>query len=186
MEEGADSIGSAAAGPSMPELVERELEALRAVDGVTSATSYERQQRQPLNKSMVNVRLQGCKAPIAVHCSGSLPNLLRAALALAEKVAAILGGAAVAEGRRRADAERESAAATASAHTRPSSDQPGQPVSFFEKSRQIQQFEAEKKRAEARVREADGHLRSARLLVLAEQKAVVQAEQCREVMCEVT
>ena len=126
---------------------------------------------------MVKVRLQGRKAPITVHCSGSLPNLLRAALALAEKVAAILGGAAVAEGRRRADAERESAAATASAHTRPSSDQPGQPVSFFEKSRQIQQFEAEKKRAEARVREADGHLRSARLLVLAEQKAVVQAEE---------
>ena len=61
MEEGADSIGSAAAGPSMPELVERELEALRAVDGVTSATSQERQQRQPLNKSMVKVRLQGRK-----------------------------------------------------------------------------------------------------------------------------
>ena len=109
MEEGADSIGSAAAGPSMPELVERELEALRAVDGVTSATSHERQQRQPLNKSMVNVRLQGRKAPIAVHCSGSLPNLLRAALALPEKVAAILGGDAVAEGQVPAPRPREPA-----------------------------------------------------------------------------
>ena len=90
-----------------------------------------------------------------------------------------MGSDAVAEGRLRADAQRESAAATASAHTRPSSDQaqPGQPVSFFEKSKQIQQLEAEKKRAEARVREADGHLRSARLLVSAEQKAVVQAEE---------
>ena len=137
MEEGADSIGSAAAGPSMPELVERELEALRAVDGVTSATAYERQLRQPLNKSMVKVRLQGRKAPIAVHCSGSLPNLLRAALALAEKVAAILGGDAGAEGRRRAEIAAEAQPAAA--------EEPS--ANVFEHMQRVHRLEAELARA---------------------------------------
>ena len=45
------------------ELVERELEVLRKTDGVTSVKKYERQQRQPLNKSMINVRIAGRKQP---------------------------------------------------------------------------------------------------------------------------
>ena len=167
MEEGANSIGASAAGPSMPELVERELEALRAVDGVTSATAYERQQRQPLNKSMVKVRLQGRKDPLTVHCSGSLPNLLRAALAVAEKVAAILGSDAVAEGRLRAEI---------AAHAQPAAaEEPS--ANVFEHMQRVRRLEAELARAEASVRAADGEVRAALLRVEAEQRAVALAQE---------
>ena len=93
--------------PSLQELVERELKALRAVDGVSSATSKERSSRQSLNCSQVKVRLVGHDNPITVHCSARVPNLLVAAERAATLVAAIVGEGAVAEGRLRAEAACE-------------------------------------------------------------------------------
>ena len=112
--EGGEPAGLAADGGLSPaELVERELEALRAVAGVVSASAQERQRRQPLNTSMVKVRLEGVRNVITVHCSASVPNLLVAAQRVAAKVAAALGSDAVAEGRRRVESAREEEAAAA-------------------------------------------------------------------------
>ena len=113
--EGGEPAGLEAAdgGLSPAELVERELEALRAVAGVVSASAQERQRRQPLNTSMVKVRLEGVRNVLTVHCSASVPNLLVAAQRVAAKVAAALGSDAVAEGRRRVESAREEEAAAA-------------------------------------------------------------------------
>ena len=98
-------------GPTLQELVARECAVLEAIAGVTSVKSYERQRREPLNKSMLKVRLRGRKDPLSVHCKLGVPNLLAAARLMMEKVADVLGEEAVAEGRRCADAARAAAAA---------------------------------------------------------------------------
>ena len=57
-----EEVGGSVAseGPTMRcQLVETKLEELRMVDGVTSALQYWRKARQPLNKSMINVRIAG-------------------------------------------------------------------------------------------------------------------------------
>ena len=169
-------------GLTHSELVDRELEVLRKIDGVTSVKKYERQQRQPLNKNIINVRIVGQKKPVTVHCSRNIPDLLHAAHEAMKQVAEIVGSDAVAEGRRRADAEREAAAPVAAppvAAPPPAAAAETQPTSmnFFEHSKRIAQLEAEKLRAEARVRDADGHLRSALLLVATEEAAVKLAQQ---------
>ena len=164
-------------GLSEPALVQRELDALKAVAGVTSVTSYVRQRRQPLNKSIVKVRLEGRKEPVTVHCSGKLPSLMQAAQAAAAKVAAILGDEAVAEGRRRAEATRADAE-EADAGTRAS---PGassaQPQNFFEHAKHVQALEAKLAAARGLVRDADGRVKSAHLLVAAREAAVREAQE---------
>ena len=113
-------------GPTLQELVARECAVLEAIGGVTSVKRYERQRREALNKSMLKVRLRGRKDPLTVHCKVNVPNLLVAAQLMMEKVAAELGAEAVAEGRRRFDAQREAAAAPAAASaSEPSQAWPG-------------------------------------------------------------
>ena len=85
-------------GPTQEELLANELEVLRAVPGVTSVLTYERQRREPLNKTMLKVRVEGRKNPLQVHCSERVPNLLVAARQMIEKVGDVLGGDAVAAG----------------------------------------------------------------------------------------
>ena len=110
-----EQVGGSVAseGPTMRQLVETKLEELRMVDGVTSALQYWRKARQPLNKSMINVRIAGRSQPVTVHCKMTTPNMLAAVHQAAEDVAKVLGSDAVAEGRRRAEAAREAAAPTA-------------------------------------------------------------------------
>ena len=78
-------------------------------------TFYERQRRQPLNKSMLKVRVQGRKDPITVHCKVDVPNLLTAAQLMAQKLEEHLGAEAVLEGRRSFDAARAEMPAAAPA-----------------------------------------------------------------------
>ena len=166
-------------GPTLQELVARECAVLEAIAGVTSVNTYERQRREPLNKSMLKVRLRGRKDPLSVHCKLGVPNLLAAARLMMEKVADVLGEEAVAEGRRRADAARAAAAAPdaarASEETQPAG--AGASLNFFEHSKLIRQLEAQMAAAQERARAADADLRSALLLVAAEQKAVTRAEE---------
>ena len=163
-------------GPTLQELVARECAVLEAIAGVTSVKSYERQRREPLNKSMLKVRLRGRKDPLSVHCKLGVPNLLAAARLMMEKVADVLGEEAVAEGRRCADAARAAAAAPdASEETRPAG--AGASINFFEHSKRIGKLEAQLAAAQERARAADADLRSARLQVAAEQKAVMRAEE---------
>ena len=166
-------------GPTLQELVARECAVLEAIAGVTSVKSYERQRREPLNKSMLKVRLRGRKDPLSVHCKLGVPNLLAAARLMMEKLADLLGEEAVAEGRRRADAARAAAAAPdaarASEETQPAG--AGASLNFFEHSKLIRQLEAQMAAAQERARAADADLRSALLLVAAEQKAVTRAEE---------
>ena len=176
----ADEAGSVASeGLTLSELVERRLEGLRKVDGVSSAKAYARQRREPLNKSMIKVKIAG-KAAVTVHCKQEIPDLLLAADEMVKKVVEILGCEAVAEGQRRADAEREAAAPVAATRlpvAASGSDQPGQPLSFFQLSARIQELDAKIKRADERVREADGPVRAALQRVAAEEKAVQLAQQ---------
>ena len=166
---------------SMEELVQRELEALRAVDGVTSATAKDRTSlRKPLNTMMAKVRLQGRSNALTVHCGLAVPDLLSAVQKVTADLATIVGEAAIAEGRRRAEAAREAAAsAAAAAHAAAStpSNEPGQPLSFFQVSARNQALEAKLKLADSRVRDADAHVRAARLHVAEEEKAVKLAQQ---------
>ena len=75
------------------ELVERELEALRAVDGVTSATAKDRTSlRKPLNTMVAKVRLQGRS------------NALTVVGALRSRCTRLAGGRA--EGRHAPDRDR--------------------------------------------------------------------------------
>ena len=163
------------------ELVERELEALRAVDGVTSATAKDRTNiRKPLNTMMAKVRLQGRSNALTVHCGLAVPDLLSAVQKVTADLATIVGEAAIAEGRRRAEAAREAAAsAAAAAHAAAStpSNEPGQPLSFLQVSARNQALEAKLKLADSRVRDADAHVRAARLHVAEEEKAVKLAQQ---------
>ena len=76
-------------GPAEAELLAHELEVLRAVAGVTSVLTYERQRREPLNKTMLKVRIEGRKNPLQVHCSERVPNLLVTARQMIEKVGAV-------------------------------------------------------------------------------------------------
>lgn len=176
----ADEAGSVASeGLTLSELVERRLEGLRKVDGVSSAKAYARQRREPLNKSMIKVKIAG-KPAVTVHCKQEIPDLLLAADEMVKKVVEILGCEAVAEGQRRADAEREAAAPVAATRlpdAASGSDQPGQPLSFFQLSARIQVLDAQIKRADERVREADGPVRAALQHVAAEEKAVQLAQQ---------
>ena len=160
--------------PSLQELVERELKALRAVDGVSSATSKERSSRQSLNCSQVKVRLVGHDNPITVHCSARVPNLLVAAERAATLVAAIVGEGAVAEGRLRAEAACE---AEPSGLSSPRSQDSAQAQNFFKHMRRISQLEKKLEGAEALAREADGRLQVARLLAKAEERAVREAQE---------
>lgn len=163
-------------GLSPAELVERELAVLRAVDGVVSARAYERQRRQPLNSSMVKVRLSGTEDPIVVHCSAGVPTLAIAVQRMAAKVAAALGSDAVAEGRRRCESAREAeAAAAGGAATGPGSS--AQQANAFAHMQRVFQLEKDLCRANARVRDADGGLRSALLRVKEEQLAVKLARE---------
>ena len=75
-----EEVGGSVAseGPTMRQLVETKLEELRMVDGVTSALQYWRKARQPLNKSMINVRIAGRSQPVTVHCKMTTPNMLAA------------------------------------------------------------------------------------------------------------
>ena len=78
------------------ELVERELEALRAVDGVTSATAKDRTNlRKPLNTMMAKVRLQGRSNALTVHCGLAVPDLLSAVQKVSADLATIVGEAAM-------------------------------------------------------------------------------------------
>ena len=62
-------------GLTQSELVDQELEVLMKIDGVTSAKKYERQQRQPLNMNIINVRIAGQKKPVTVHIAvGTFPT----------------------------------------------------------------------------------------------------------------
>ena len=173
---GVEGIG-ASEGPTLSQLVESKLEELRQIDGVTSAKMYARKLKEPLNKSMINVRIAGRPKPVTVHCKAAIPNLLVAVHTAAEEVAKVLGSEAVAEGRRRAEAEREvaapDAAAAASEQLRPSE----QPLNLFELSARVQELEAKIKRADERMRDADGDVRSALLRVVAEEQALKQAQQ---------
>ena len=159
---------------SMAELVQKELKALRAVDGVTSATAKGRSnQRKPLNSMVAKVRLQGRDDALTVHCSKDVPNLLAALQKITAHLIAIVGEAAVAEGRRRAEA---AAPASAPAAAAPASAQAGaSTLNFFECSRRVQQLEAQKLRAQDRVCEADSQVKVARLRVAAEQKNLDKA-----------
>ena len=174
-DEGADG-GVGAGGPTLSELVAREREVLEAIEGVTSVSIYERQQRQALNMSMIKVRMRLRKNPFTIHCSANVPDLLVAAHLMLEKMAKELGTDAVAEGRQRAEAAREAAAPVAAPPPAATEMQPAS-VHFFEHAKRVAQLEAEKRSAEARVRDADGHLRSALLLVKTEEKAVKLAQQ---------
>ena len=63
------------------ELVERELEAIRAIDGVTVAVARDRTSlRKPLNQAQVRVRMEGRASVLTVHCSQHVPNLMAAVL----------------------------------------------------------------------------------------------------------
>ena len=160
--------------PSLQELVERELAALRAVDGVSSATSKERKIGQSLNCSQVKVRLVGHDNPITVHCSARVPDLLVAAQKAATLLAAIVGEGAVAEGRLRAEAACEAEpSGLSSARSRDSA----QAQDFFAHMRRISQLQEMLKGAEAVAREADGRLQVALLLVHAEERAVSEAQE---------
>ena len=166
-------------GPTLSELVARELKVLEAIDGVVSARMYARRRKsEPLNKNLIKVRMRDRDNPLTVHCSATVPDLRVAAEQMMVKVAAIVGSEAVAEGRLRIAAQREAAvpAAAAASGQKRSSEQAGQPLNFFERSRRIQEFEAEKARAAERVRDADGLWRSKLLLVSTEQKAVQLAQ----------
>ena len=76
-------LGAAPDGPAPEDLLAVERRKLLAITGVTSVTFYERQRRQPLNKSMLKVRVQGRKDPITVHCKVDVPNLVIAAQLMA-------------------------------------------------------------------------------------------------------
>ena len=160
-------------GPTRRELAERERAVLKAIEGVTSVKVYERTEREKLNKDMLNVRVVGKPAPISLHCSKNLPDQLALAELALQRVAAVLGTDAVAEGRRRAEAAAPlvAAAPPACAQRRPA-EQPG----FFERSRQIQRLESELIRAHERVRDADSEVKAARLQVAAEERAVMLAD----------
>ena len=179
-----DSMGDeevtevAAGGNDAAALLERELAALRSTDGVTSVVVYERQRRQSLNKSMVNVRLRGRAAPLSIHCCARLPTLLDAAYQMTEKIVDIIGEAAVAEGRRlRAEAEREAAAETARTVGGPAQQPPSS--NFFAQSQRIQQLEAALiPSADERVRDADARWQAA-LVLVAEQHSALKEAQAR-------
>ena len=163
------------------ELVERELEALRAVDGVTSATAKGRTSvRKPLNSMMAKVRLRGRSNALTVHCGLAVPDLLSAVQKVSADLATIVGEAAIAEGRRRAEAARADAE-EADAGTRASPAAPGissaQQLNFFEHAKHVQTLEAKLAAARGLARDADGRVKSARLLVAAREAAVREAQE---------
>ena len=120
------------------------------------------------------MRIEGRKDPVTIHCSQNVPNLLIAAHRMMEKVGSLLGSAAVAEDRRRAEAAAAPFAADDQT-TGPSGSQ-APPSDFFQHMKRVRQLEAEKTVADAHVRDADAHLQSALLLVSAEERAVKQAQ----------
>ena len=161
----------------MSSSVNFELEALRAIDGVTAATAHEKKARAPLNDSMVKARLAGRKDPIVVHCShkANVLDLPQAALGVAAKVAAILGEDAVAEGRRRAEAAREAELAPAPA------DEPLQasqrPANAFEYMNLQRKLQADLSAAQAHVRAAHEGAQSALKAAAAKEKSVLLAQE---------
>ena len=157
-------------GPAEAELLAHELEVLRAVAGVTSVLTYERQRREPLNKTMLKVRIEGRKNPLQVHCSEKVPNLLVAARLMIEKVGDVLGSDAVAEGRRLRAAE--AAAGFGEEPVQPAAAQ----TDIFQKMMRVRQLEKELAAAEACAREADSQLRASLLAVAAEEKAARLAQ----------
>ena len=157
-------------GPAEEELLAHELEVLRAVAGVTSVLTYERQRREPLNKTMLKVRIEGRKNPLQVHCSEKVPNLLVAARLMIEKVGDVLGSDAVAEGRRLRAAE--AAAGFGEEPVQPAAAQ----TDIFQKMMCVRQLEKELAAAEACAREADSQLRASLLVVAAEEKAARLAQ----------
>ena len=172
-EEEGDGTGSAG-GLSMGELVQREVEALRAVDGVTSVTAKDRTNlRKPINSIMAKVRLQGRDDPLTVHCSQHVPDLLAAVQKVTAALAAIVGEDAIAEGRRRAEAAPTAAPA---APPRARCVSSAQPQSFFGHSRRIQQLQAQLSGTEALVLAADRHLKVALLHVQSEEKALAEQQ----------
>ena len=179
MEMSDEDVGGSVAseGPTMRQLVETKLEELRMVDGVTSALQYWRKSRQPLNKSMINVRIAGRSQPVTVHCKVTVPNLLAAVHQAAEDVAKVLGSDAVAEGRRRYGAELEAAAPTAAPAASEATRPADQPLNFFLHSKLVRELDAKLVRANDRVIVADGAMRAAKLRVAEEEKAVKLAQQ---------
>ena len=111
-EEGQTAVG--ADGPTRSELAARERAVLKSIDGVTSVTFNARKMREPLNKDTLYVRVRGQTKSIVLHCSQNLPDHLALAQLMFQRVAAVLGEEAVAEGRRRAEAAEAPVAAPAS------------------------------------------------------------------------
>ena len=160
--------------PSLSELVERELRALRAVDGVTSAKAYERQRREPLNKSMVSVRVRGRSNAITVHCKlDGVHNLVLAAQRAAELLASELGDEAVAQGRLRAEAEAEQTNAEQPGASGPNA---SAPKDLFERMAREASLKKRLTAAESIAREADGRVKLALAKVAEEERAVREAQ----------
>ena len=89
---------------------------------------------------------------------------------------AIEGTEAVLEGRRSVEAARAELPTAAPAPASAPSRSADQPLNFFEHSKKISQLEAQLHVANQRIREADAQVKSALLLVAAEQSNVTRAE----------
>ena len=135
-EEAGGSVGPE--GPTLSELVDRELAVMKMVDGVTSVYAYSKKRREPLNKSMLKVRIAGRENPLSSHCGKEIPDLLVAAQEMWKKIEEELGSDAVAEGRRRYGAELEAAAPTAAPAASEATRPADQPLNFFLHSKLVQ------------------------------------------------
>ena len=158
----APAVFVSAEGPVMSERVQRELEALRAVAGVTSASAHERKKGEALNKSMFKARVEQHKNPFTVHCSGSVPDLPAAGLAVAKKVAEVLGDDAVAEGRRLAEAAREARLLSAAPPAEEPPSSARQPANAFEYIFRERELQSQLSSANECARRADARVNRSR------------------------